>query len=888
MGLLAGAPAGHRAMIAFAHPLVLLLVLAVAGLAEVLRRRYARPLSRRNVLPVLVAPVLALLLLVVALADPRVGSTRRTVLVVEQSASGDQRTRATEQRWTARFDDHCRAPCRTVPVSGATGDLESALGTALGLTPAHGRVVVVGDGGQGRGDLLAVAAAARRRDVAVNWVPVADTHRRDAAVTAISAPSAVHVGDTVPLSVTVTATAAGRASLQVRRDGGAGTAQTIELRRGDNPLLLLYTATRTGWQSFDVTIAQPGDTVSGNDTAAVVTHVTSAPRVLVVGDAGSPVSQLLAGQRLRVTAIAPGAMPVDVAAYGRYDQVVLDDLPTKQLRPSQVAALDDAVRDGGLGLLVLGGPHAFSLGGYWRSPLQQILPVSSRVPGNLQRRNLAIELVLDHSGSMIDLAGGVPKIVMARSAARETAGFIAAHRDQLGIIDFDIVPHLLLAMQTVIPGVSQRRVNRTIETLHANGGTNIYLGLKAGLAQLLTSTAKVRHLILMTDGISVPSNYQPLLQTLSKDHISVATVALGADADRPLLKTISDATGGTAYITDNAKQLPHIFVKETQLAAKPVRVSGNLKVYLSNDSPIVRSLSGRQLPPVRGNVVVNLKSGAQADLLASGKGSELDPALAEWQVGTGRVVAWTPGVGAPWGSAWLHERSLFDDAVRWSERGVNPAPLTPTTSGAPTGALQIDLANLGAAALGVTSIAGTLTPAVGGRSHTIAFARVAPSLYRANSSSLPEGVYRFALATRGNDRVASTGEVAVPYPFTLSPVSVTTSPLGQLVTQTGGQTLAVGDPAILDNTGSLRGRLILIALLVFVAGAVWRMAPDIVEGIWRRLARGPRAGEPREQRRSAAAGQPAGSAMPTGPPAPLPHPVARSAPGTHSSGMPEG
>ena len=41
--------------------------------------------------------------------------------------------------------------------------------------------------------------------------------------------------------------------------------------------------------------------------------------------------------------------------------------------------------------------------------------MTSLVPGNLQRHNLAIELVLDHSGSMMDTAGGVPKIAMARS-----------------------------------------------------------------------------------------------------------------------------------------------------------------------------------------------------------------------------------------------------------------------------------------------------------------------------------------------------------------------------------------------------------------------------------------------------------------------------------------
>ena len=78
----------------------------------------------------------------------------------------------------------------------------------------------------------------------------------------------------------------------------------------------------------------------------------------------------------------------------------------------------------------------------------------------------------------------------------------------------------------------------------------------------------------MTDGISERADYGPLLQSIRADHIAVATVALGADADRGLLKQIAQATDGHAYATDNAHELPHIFVKETQLSAKPVQVRG--------------------------------------------------------------------------------------------------------------------------------------------------------------------------------------------------------------------------------------------------------------------------------------------------------------------------
>src|ERR1700744_1576074 len=144
-----------------------------------------------------------------------------------------------------------------------------------------------------------------------------------------------------------------------------------------------------------------------------------------------------------------------------------------------------------------GGPHSFSLGRYAKSPLQQILPVSSLVPGNLRRRNLAIELVLDRSGSMMDRAGGVPKIQMARSGARQTAAFIAKKNDELGIVDFDVAPHVLTPLRRLSPGASQRSVDAWIATLQADGGTDIYQGLREGLIQLQNSTTKQRHMILM-------------------------------------------------------------------------------------------------------------------------------------------------------------------------------------------------------------------------------------------------------------------------------------------------------------------------------------------------------------------------------------------------------
>ncbi len=786
---------------------------------------------------------LAAVSLALALLAPQLhsGSRRPTVLAVDESASIDPPMLAVERRWTARAErDGCVSPCRVLRFATTTAastpthggvvglgpgasNLESSITAAIGLAPRGGRVAVLSDGGQTQGSLLAAAPLARARNIELDWVTLGDPGRRDAAITTIAVPPVVHLGDTVPLALTVDSSVAARATLSVRAGSAPPVSQPLELRAGDNPLLLLYTATHIGSQAFQATISLPGDTVSANNSLAAVTDVVAAPRVLSVGGAGSPVPGLLARAGLSVTQVEPAALPSSANGYAGQDAVVLNDVSASQFSAAQLAALNSAVRDEALGLVVLGGSHSFSLGGYAHSSLQQLLPVSSLVPGNLQRRNLAIELVLDHSGSMVELAGGVPKIAMARAAAVQSAAFLRAHDDALGVVDFDIKAHTLVPLQLLTSAADERRVDHTVAGLQADGGTNIYLGLQAGLTQLLASNAKQRHMILMTDGISQPANYKPLLAQLRRDHISVATVALGADADRGLLAEIAAGTGGRAYVTENAKELPRIFVKETQLSAKPVRVTGHLSVQLASNSAVVRSLIGKRLPSLRGNVVTQLQNGAQADLLASDQSSQVDPALAEWQVGSGRVVAWTPGLDSSWAGAWPAQTSLWNDAVRWTERGVAPPPLAPRALGGTSGSLQIDLASAGAAALGVSAIDGTLT-SVGGVGRSIEFEPVGPSLYEANVASWPAGVYRFALQTLGTVRQAATGEVAIGYPAEYSPASAQVSPMAQLVAQGGGRVLSSSQlGALASNVHALWRLLALVALVLFLAGVAGRM-----------------------------------------------------------------
>jgi uncharacterized membrane protein len=836
------AAAGRVIAVRLVHWEVLLALVPLAAIGAGLLRRGAGPRTGRERVAWALTGI-ALLLGVLALAEPRIGPGPRAdaVLAVDGSASIDSHQAAEQRALLDRVGKtNCQAPCRiirfgananasppnqSVTIDRSATNLQDGIAAAIALAPTGGRVAVLSDGAQTTGDVLSDVPLARARRIHVSWIRLRPSDRRDAAITSLSLPPAVRLGDSVPIALTVHSTITGFALLRVGSDGSPTRSQTIRVVAGDNPMLLLYTAARRGWHFFEASVSLNGDADPRNNSLSGVTDVLAAPRVLAVTPPGSPIAGLLAKRGIRVHTVAAERLPRSAAGYRGEDALVLDDVPATSLSRSQILALNDAVRVGGLGLLVLGGSHSFSLGRYAKSPLQQILPVRSLVPGNLQRRNVAVELVLDRSGSMIDLAGGVPKIVMAHQAARQTAQFIAKHDDQLGIVDFDIVPHTLLPLTRLGSTQQRDQVDHTVDGLRANGGTNIYLGLKAGFEQLSRSHAQERHIILLTDGISQPENYAPVLSQLRQARITVATVALGADADRKLLAGIAAATGGHAYVTNNARDLPKIFAKETQLAAKPVRVRGRLGVSLSSNSPVVRSLLRGPLPAVRGNVVVTLKSGAQTDLVASGKKSTTDPALAEWQIGQGRVVSWTPGLGAPWGAAWSSRSALWNDAIRWVQRGAAVPVLTPVADPSSSDKLRIDLSNAGAAAFGVTSISGTLIDGSGHR-RAVRFTPSGPGSYAATVPGLVPGVHRFSLSSSGSSALSATGEVSVPYRLEYSPNPALTSPMGELVRQTGGRIVgAAGLGSLLARGHDLARLLTLVALICFLVGVAVRLMP---------------------------------------------------------------
>ena len=77
----------------------------------------------------------------------------------------------------------------------------------------------------------------------------------------------------------------------------------------------------------------------------------------------------------------------------------------------QMEIIRTYVEDLGGGLVMIGGDQSFGLGGYYKTTLEEILPVRSNFDKEKEKPSLAMVLVIDKSGSM-----GGEKIELAKDA----------------------------------------------------------------------------------------------------------------------------------------------------------------------------------------------------------------------------------------------------------------------------------------------------------------------------------------------------------------------------------------------------------------------------------------------------------------------------------------
>ncbi|HEX9370344.1 MAG TPA: VWA domain-containing protein, partial [Roseiflexaceae bacterium] len=623
--------------------------------------------------PALALRLLTVALLVVALADPLLGRSAPAqgalVVLLDQSDSlGDAGKAALSAQAERLVSDH-GGPASVIAFGanavgeppGVTGpdptlradntDIAAALRAARGaLGEGGGRVVLLSDGGQTRGDAL---AAARSLGVPVDTLAYAPPARPEIWIAAVDAPQTLRADEEFSITVVVGSSAAAAARLELMEDGRQMAAQQVDLTPGENRFTYQSRAGQPGIARFQATVAGQPDTFAQNNVGAATALIAPQPRVLLVESRAGAASRLRAALRragVQADVRRSGDLPARLSELDDYEGVVLIDVPAGDLTLDQMATLREFVRSEGRGLVATGGRSSFTLGAYKDTPLEEALPVAMTPPPRPERPPVTMLLIVDHSLSM----GGtdrVSKLDMAKESAL-LATEALRQDDRIGVLAFDDQQAWAVDFQTIGAGLSLAQVQERISGITLGGGTDICAALDRGLTALARQPGKVRHAVIMTDGQSFPNDrcgpYAALIERARAQNITLSAIAIGEDADTRLLPDLARWGAGRYHFAAQPEDIPRLTLIESQIASAEPQIEGDFRANLAAPHPLLRDFTPNQIPRLGGYVGTTIKPEAELVL----KSPEDDPVLATWQYGLGRAVAWTPSVDAPWAELW--------------------------------------------------------------------------------------------------------------------------------------------------------------------------------------------------------------------------------------------
>ncbi len=682
-------------MFELTHPLHLVLALAVPLLVIAMRRSLAdlRPAQRRVCLTV---RALIVLLLVAALASVQMllpTEELAVVFAVDQSASisADAAKQARDFVGASLAAQHGRDTSGVVgfargaelwqPATGnarlaptwpeladrAGTDLGGALDFSTALFPADKtkRLVLLTDGNDTGGRAAEAARALASRGIELFTVPLRNAAAPEVLVEKVEVPRRLKTGEPFDLVAHIRSNVETSAKVKLYQNQFLLETREVALKRGDNEFRAPNLKADGSFISYEVEVAAVLDTSADNNRAQATASLRGQPRVLIIeGDEAKarPLAEALRGEKIGVETRGSLGAPKTLEDLQQFDLFILSDLSALALGRDQMELFRRWVQDFGGGFIMLGGENSFGVGGYFRTPIEQMLPVKMEHDDRQDVPSVALLVVLDRSGSMTALVQGQTKISLADQGA-VFAMNVLQPRDFFGVLAVDTKAHTVAPLQQ---HASKGPIEQKIMSITAGGGgIYIYTSLAEAFQQLRDVPARIKHVILfsdaadaeekgageMGDGATGAGSALDLAAAMLTAKITTSVVALGleADKDTPFLRQLAERGSGRFYLTSDATSLPQIFSTETMKVAQSSLVEEPFLAVAAGKSALIGGIDWAQSPLLLGYNATKPKPTADV-LLATERG---EPLLATWRYGLGQAAAFTSDAKSRWAAEWL-------------------------------------------------------------------------------------------------------------------------------------------------------------------------------------------------------------------------------------------
>lgn len=408
-----------------------------------------------------------------------------------------------------------------------------------------------------------------------------------------------------------------------------------------------------------------------------------------------------------------------VAGIYGYELVVLDG--------PDLSAIDGALADSiaayverGAGslLVVVDSPEVGKPGDC--PPIEGLLPVDLS-PRSLSRLpDVAMAVALDVSGSMYG-----DKLSLAKAIGLELFANLKP-TDEAGIILFDEESRWLYPLAPV----GRLDAERSLAPLRAGGGTRLFPAVAEALGALEASRMPEKRLIVVSDGITEPADFDSLAARAFRSGIAISAMAVGDEFDKALLTRLSAGSGGRFYRVRDANEVPSLIIEDRKSVSRTV---------FSESRVAIVDMAGEPAGHLDGMA----RLGPRPDALAFYSSSAGDPLLATRRVGSRSTVVYASDLYGRYGREFLESPGALSvlDALLDGMSGES-APAATITETADGLALTLAAEYLVEPRAAIADASGRIVA-------DAPFERVAPGYFSAEPGSLPAGPYTALVEDRG-------------------------------------------------------------------------------------------------------------------------------------------
>jgi uncharacterized membrane protein len=522
-------------------------------------------------------------------------------------------------------------------------DIAAALQAASGYMPPGyvPHIVMLSDGNETIGDALSVAGQSR---IPISTIPLPTPTAPEVQVAEVNVPAEVREGEPFMVEVVIQSNHDDEGLVEVYRGDHKVLSERKKIQTGENRFRFQQSVDRERLAAFQARISElASDTLLDNNTTAGLVYASGKPRVLVIESDPSLIREFayaLEDEGIQVDVRPPQGMPDTLADLQNYETLILSNVPATALTQQQMQLARTWVQELSGGFIMLGGEQSFGLGGYYKSTLEEILPVRSDFEKEKEKPSLGMVLVIDRSGSMSG-----DRIEMAKSAARAAVELLGKN-DQVGVLAFDHETYVVSDMQSAN---NKAKISDDIARVESAGGTDMYPAMEQAFEILSRTQTRLKHAIFLTDGISNPGDFEGIAQQMASAKMTVSTVAVGDGSDTNMLEQIAKIGKGRYYFTSDPTQVPQIFAKETVTASKSAIDEQPFIPQVIRTTYALSDIDMETAPFLLGYVMTRPKPTCEV-ILATEKG---DPLLAWWRYGLGMSVAFTSDAKSRWAAEWM-------------------------------------------------------------------------------------------------------------------------------------------------------------------------------------------------------------------------------------------